>query len=261
MREQPLAGLTVLVTRPPHQADEQCRLVEEAGGRALRFPALVINAARGIDDPSQLAAKVARSDLAVFVSPNAVQGALNALGGKLPAKPQLAAVGPATARALAKATGREVIVPSSGFDSESLLRMPELQDMAGKRVIIFRGDGGRGLLREALSARGAAVEYAEVYSRDLPPPPDPVVSDALRRGAVDAAIVTSAQGLEQLVALCGDELRAGLLRAQLVVSSGRMVQLAQALGFRTPVVANEPVDRALIEALAAWRAGPPHESD
>jgi uroporphyrinogen-III synthase len=236
-------------------------MIEDAGGRALRLPAMVIGDASDADALARLARRIDQYDLAIFVSPNAVQGALAALGGSLPARLKLAAVGPATARALASATGRDVIVPPSGFDSESLLRLPELEDTAGKRVVIFRGDSGRGLLREVLAARGATVEYAEVYSRDMPPAPAAAVATALRRGQVDAAIVTSAQALEQLVALCGDDLLAGLLRAQLVVPSKRMVQLAQSLGFGTPVVANEPVDRALIEALAAWRVGPPQETD
>lgn len=261
MPERPLTGLTVLVTRPPHQADGQCRMVEEAGGRALRLPAMVIGDPRDTETLTTVARRLDQYDLAIFVSPNAVAGALSALGGTIPTRLKLAAVGPATARALADATGREVIVPPSGFDSESLLRLPQLQDVAGKRIVIFRGDGGRGLLREVLASRGARVEYAEVYSRNLPPTPTAPVAAALRQGKVDAVIVTSSQALEQLVALCGDDLRSGLLRAQLVVPSGRMVQLAQSLGFRTPVVANEPVDRALIEALAAWRAGPPQETD
>lgn len=236
-------------------------MIEAAGGRAIRLPAMVIGDASDAEALARLARRIDQFDLAIFVSPNAVHGALAALGGSLPKRLRLAAVGPTTARVLTTATGRDVIVPPSGFDSESLLRLRELEDMADKRVVIFRGNGGRGLLRDVLVARGATVEYAEVYSRDLPPSPDAAVASALRRGQVDAVIVSSAQALEQLVALCGDDLRDGLLRAQLVVPSSRMVQLAQSLGFDTPVVASEPVDRALIEALAAWRVGPPQETD
>lgn len=253
--DQPLAGVRILVTRPAHQADALCRLIEGAGGTALRMPALDIAPPSDTGALRELGARLDSFDLAIFVSANAVGGALAHLGMQLPASLGLAAVGPASARALLDAGHSEVICPASGFDSESLLAMPELQHVAGKRVVIFRGDTGRGLLADVLRERGARVEYAEVYRREAPPPPDPVVADALRHDALDAVTVTSAQALENLVELCTDKMRRGLLRAQLVVVSERMIEMAESFGFATPLVAAEPGDRAIFETLVAWRTG------
>ncbi len=255
----PLAGLSVLVTRPAHQAEPLCAMIENAGGRALRFPALAI---AGPSDPDRVRAvgtELATVDLAIFVSPNAVRGVASGIGCPLPRDLAVAAIGPATAAALADLGYDDVICPDSGFDSESLLSLPALESVAGKRIVIFRGDGGRGLLGGTLTARGAEVRYVEVYRRGLPAPPTGEVAAALRDRRVDAVVVTSAQALENLVTLCGDELAGGLYAAQLVVSSARMIEKAESLGFATPLIAGEASDHAMIEALVTWRTGGPPE--
>lgn len=255
MADTPLADTVVLVTRPSHQAGPLCAQIEHAGGTALRLPAFEIGPPEDETALRALAAGLDAYDIAVFVSPNAVRGVFQSPVRTMPPTLQLAAVGPATAQALADAGHARVIVPASGFNSEALLELPELADVADKRVVIFRGDGGRDLLRQVLQSRGAAVEYAEVYRRLRPRPPSAEVRAALRRHEVDAVVVGSAQALESLASLCTDELRDGLLAAQLVVASGRMIQMAESLGFRDPLVASEPVDRALVDALIAWRTG------
>lgn len=257
----PLDGVRVLVTRPAHQADALVGMIERAGGTALRMPALAI---AGPADPGPLAAvaqTLDRYDIAIFVSPNAVEGATRLLGRPFGARTTLFAIGPATARALALAGYPEALCADHPFNSEALLALRELQQVAGQRAVIFRGDGGRGLLARVLAERGAVVEYAEVYRRAPPPPPAPEVAAALRRRQVDAVTATSGEVLEQLAAMCTDDLYQGLTRAQLVVASDRMVKLAESLGFHSPLVAAEPGDGAMMEALVAWRTGrPPQET-
>jgi len=105
-------------------------------------------------------------DLVVFVSPSAVRIAAPAIQRP----PRLAAaIGAGTRRELERAGFDNVISPKDGNDSEALLAAPELQAMAGRRVLIVRGEGGRAFLGDALRARGAAVEYAECYRRAGPP--------------------------------------------------------------------------------------------
>lgn len=260
MSGAPLAGLTVLVTRAAHQAEPLCALLEREGARPLRMPAIDIGPPR---DPAAVQAFASRADdyaFAVFVSPNAVDGLGRWMPGKLPPAMELIAVGPATARALTDAGYTRVTCAESPFNSEAMLALPMLQRVHGTRGVIFRGDAGRGLLLKVLTERGAQVEYVETYTRATPPAPDRTVADALRRGQVGAVTATSGETLERMVELCGDDLHHGLTRAQLVVSSGRMVKLAESLGFRAPLVASEPGDHALVEALVAWRTGqPPQE--
>lgn len=244
-----LHGEGVLVTRPVEQAHKLCRLIETCGGRPVVFPALEI---RPPADPALARALLSDPegwDLLIFISGNAVSFAQRLLGASpLPRRPRLAAVGQATARALADAWRAPDLVPSERFDSEALLAMPELQSLAGRRVLIVRGRGGRGLLGEALAARGAEVSYAEVYQR-VRPEADP--APLLRRWSSDIRWVTATSNevLQNLLAVLGPEGASLLRRTPLVVISPRMGEEARRLGFTHIRVAAQAGDEAILAAL------------
>jgi uroporphyrinogen-III synthase len=245
---QALAGVRVLVTRPALQAGNLCRLIEAEGGVALKLPLLTIEPTAS---PAEAQRRLAAPrDWWIFTSVNAVRQALPLLSGAWP--PHLAAIGPATAAALAAAGVAAAVAPLSGASSEALLELPQLAQLSGQRVLIVTGEDGLRTLEDGLAARAAAVERAEVYRRvPLPYPPDAVAA-ALRR--TDIIVVTSGQSLGHLVRLTPEESRKLLLRKPLVVPSARMVEKARELGFlHAPRVA-EPVSDA---ALCAACAGPP----
>jgi len=241
-----LAGTRVLVTRPAHQAENLCRLIEAEGGVAIRLPLLTIEP---VANPAEAQRRLAGAHaLWIFTSVNAVRHALPLIGGPLPA--HLAAIGPATAAALAAAGGAAAATPLAGASSEALLKLPELRDIAGQRILIVTGAAGIDALERGLSARGAVVERADVYRRvPLPYPPEAVAA-ALRR--TDVVVVTSSQSLEHLLRLTPEDSRKLLLRKPLVVPSARMVEKARDLGFLQPPRVAEPVsDQALCAACAA----------
>ena len=155
-----LRGRRIVLTRPAGQNEGLAELVRAAGGEPVVFPALEI---RDLDDPGPLLAAADRLDgydLAVFVSPNAVDRAMNAIRSRRawPAGLRAATVGAASEQALARHGVTDVIAPSGRFDSEALLAMPALAAVGGKRVVVFRGDGGRELLGDTLRVRGATVD-------------------------------------------------------------------------------------------------------
>lgn len=228
-----LAGRVVLVTRPREQATGLARAIEAAGGRAEIFPAIEIEDL----PPPPLLERLADFDLAIFVSPTAVAKAMGHLG-HLPTR--AAAVGAGTRRELERHGVRDVMAPASGADSEALLA--ELDDVAGKRILILRGEGGRALLGDTLRARGATVQYAECYRRVRP--------QRTWSGRADAITVSSAEGLANLFEMAD----AALLRATpLFVPHERIAESARRRGVREVVVAG-PSDEEMAASLMAYFA-------
>jgi uroporphyrinogen-III synthase len=243
-----LGGIGVLVTRPADQADHLCELIEAAHGRPIRFPALEIVAT---PDPEAARASLALPcDLLVFVSANAVRFAFDLLPPELPANMAIAAVGKATASRLVDVGLEPSIVPAAGFDTESLLALPEFRQVAGRRVVIVRGNDGRPLLGDALRERGAEVVYAEVYARRLPRRS----TASLVRGwdqLVQVVTATSNTVLDNLFELLGAEGGDLLRRTPLLVVSRRMADHARASGCRQVYLAPSAHDQDLLEALCA----------
>jgi len=235
-----LRGRRVLVTRPAERAHGLAERVTAAGGEPVAFPVIEIVPLTPATVPD------AREFHAVlFVSPAAVAHGLPALGLDGDGSPRIGAVGPATARALEAAGVAADIRPQGSADSEGLLEHEALQApaIAGRRVLIVRGEGGRGHLAARLVERGAAVEYAEVYRRARPARHDPA-------GVADCDIVTatSIEGLDNLLAIVGPVDDGRLRSRPLAVASPRIAGHARTLGFTGPVVAS---DRAGDEGLMA----------
>ena len=242
-----LAGRRILVTRPRELAQELATLIRAAGGEPLLYPALEI---RDVADPAPARALLARLrefDLAVFVSPSAVRKAMELAAGLArraeqiwPAGLRVAAIGGGTRRELEQHGFRNVIAPAGQEDSEALLSLPELAGV--RQVAIFRGEGGREFLGEALAARGARVEYAECYRRARP------AAAAAPEGTIDAICVSSGEALRNLVALLGRE---RVAQAILFVPHARVAGIARELGLREPVLAG-PRDAQMLAALVAY---------
>jgi uncharacterized protein HemX/uroporphyrinogen-III synthase len=241
----PLRGRGIVVTRPAGQAEHLVARLEGYGGRAFRFPAIEIQELADWRLP-----ELQGIDLAVFVSPTAVDKVFEKLGSG-PSGVRAAAVGRGTRRLLERRGVAAVLAPPSGGDSEALLALPELHDVAGERVAIFRGQGGREMLGETLAARGAQVEHVECYRRVKPQADPAPLLDAWRRNEIHAVTVSSAEGLENLAELLGADGRARLERTPLFATHERIAARARALGIREVIVAG-PGDDELVERLVAY---------
>lgn len=244
-----LQGLKVLVTRPAGSAEPLCDAIQRAGGEAFAFPVLEIQPAPDDSRARGLLADFDKFDWAIFVSRNAVDAALRLRGDLFNNGPRLAAIGKATARALAGHAAGEVVFPAGGSTSEDLLAMEELREMDGKRVLIVRGTGGREHLAAALRERGARVEYAEVYRRTRP---EVDIGDLLAswsRRKFDLILLTSGEAMDNLLAMLGEHAGLALQTAVLVIS-GRLAELARERGFQqTPFITREAGDAAILETL------------
>jgi uroporphyrinogen-III synthase len=247
----PLAGKGVVVTRPAHQAGQLARSIDEAGGRAILFPAIEIHDIEDLAPFLRVVDELEEFDLAVFISPNAAERAIPLILARRPLPPglPLAAIGGGGVRALAAHGVAGVVAPQGRYDSEALLELPEIA--GARRVAIFRGAGGREHLGEALRARGATVVYAECYRRGRPAADPQPLLDAWSRKQVDAVTVTSSEGLRNLFDMVTAAGRAPLQRTALFVPHPRIAQAARELEVRNVVITG-PGDEGLLTGLAAY---------
>lgn len=268
MTTDELADLCVMVTRPVQQACHLTQLIEQAGGKAFLFPVLEIH---DIPDPVQLnnvIDQLDQFDLAIFISRNAVCKAVSAVSARRtwPENLKLATIGQGSARELKALLGRGPdICPSQQFNSEALLALDEMQNVAGLRIIIFRGESGREVLAETLRERGAEVTYAAAYRLATPKIADDKLPHEKMTPKIDIITITSAKGLHNLLDMVGAKARSWICSLPLVVVNQRLVKLAKELGFTAPpiLVAHEASDEAIVTTITTWhsqRAMSPKES-
>jgi uroporphyrinogen-III synthase len=160
---------------------------------------------------------------------------------------KISTIGQGSAKALRSLGIADVIAPAERFDSEGLLALPELQNVAGLRVMIFRGDGGRELLGDTLKARGAIVEYAACYQRSKPQQD----AGVLLAAKPDAITVTSSEALGYLWDMLDDHAKASLRATPIFLPHARIAGLAREQGW-SQVQLTASGDDGLLSALITW---------
>lgn len=251
-----LDGLTILVTRPEYQQQILSDLIEQEGGTPYCFPTLQI---APLDDTRHLKDTLTRLgeyDIAVFVSPNAathVFDALRANGLSMPTGLLLACVGKGCAKTVEGHGFTVGAAPISGIGSEGLLAHDALKSVDNKRIVIFRGNGGRELLAEELSRRGAKVDYCECYQRQTPRADPAPLIDKFSKGDIDVVTITSTQALKNLWAMLGDKAAVFLSSVPVVVISGRIGDTALKMGCSHVLVTEDTSDKAIVDTIKQWR--------
>jgi uroporphyrinogen-III synthase len=246
-----LQSRTILVTRPASQAASFCRLITEAGGEAVRFPAIEIRPVPISEHEAKQLKNWHQFDLALFVSTNAVHHALAYIKSTARA-PVIGSVGAKTAELLTASGLRVDLVPEAGFNSEALLALPELQSLQGKKILILKGQGGRELLRETLIHRGGEVYELALYHRGLPEASPEVLNHRGQQGEIDLVAVTSLEILSNLQKLLGFDGQDWLKQVTLLAGSARIADQARAEGFRQIIVAADPSDESMFGSVLQW---------
>lgn len=259
MANLPLAGRTVLVTRPAERSGPLTRLLEEQGARVLLEPLLSFGPPPNPEAVRQALGQLQSYRWLVFVSPTGVDSfwsACQAAGvdPKELAQHSFAAIGPATAAALAARGLRAEFVPRTNFSSEGLAE--ELtRVVAGQSVLLIRADRGREVLADRLG-RVAHVTQVAFYQQ--------VESDRLREatrqewaaGRLDVVVATSSAAVRLLSKLAADS---GLqTRPRLVVISGVTAAAARAEGWPVAAVARFASDEGLAAAVTQAFGGAEH---
>lgn len=242
-----MAKARILVTRPAHLQQGALSQLEEADYEPVSLPLLEIQPV-DIEAPESgpIRSHILNLDLynsVIFISRNAARiGAelIDQFWPQLPVGIEWLAIGQSTADELA---GYGIIATvNAGTDSEALLDTPQLQELAEQRILLVKGEGGRELLQQTLTARGAKVDSIELYKRQ---PCRYTEAELITRvgTACDAVILTSGEALTAYHTL-------GLWpQATLFLPSERVAQQAKRLGYTEIVVADGASDLAMLSAI------------
>ena len=199
--------------------------------------------------------RLARYELAIFVSPNAVECALALVPSGWPRRLPAAAIGPGTRDALLGHGIEPAFEPKAPFDSEALLACRELaaDRLAGSSIALLKGEGGREHLAHELRRRGARVDEIETYRRRRPRDLGSRLRDA---PAPDLVVLTSVEAARNLLGAAGEEGGGRLAGAHFVAISRRVADALLGLGVESPVsVAPQAGDAGLLAAMEEWAAG------
>ena len=160
-----LQGLRVLNTRPLEQSGLLAAQITQAGGKSIAFPCISIDsvANRWVNQlPS-----FSQIDQAIFTSSNAVNYFFKGLYANdliWPRAIPITAIGSATADTLKGLDIPVHFVPKNA-DSESLLNLPNFEQVQDQRILLIKGVGGRRKITATLRTRGAVIELVNVYRR------------------------------------------------------------------------------------------------
>lgn len=197
---RPLAGRTVLVTRPREEAAELVRALRRQGAVVLEAPAIEIRRARSAALTTALA-ELARGEFewVTLTSPRTVD-VLEARTQAREVRARVAAVGEGTREAFRRWARREPDLVPKTFTTAALARaFPR----GGGRVLCARADVAPEGLEDALARKGwtptRVVAYRTIMARSLPAE----ARTALLEGRVDAVTFTSASTVRGFLGAIG----------------------------------------------------------
>ena len=248
--ERPLFGKRIIVTRARTQASQLAVRLSALGAEVIEAPAIQVEPL----DPGPLrTALAALGDYrwAIFTSRNAVEITwrellARGLDARAFAGVKLAAVGPATADALAERGLLADVIPQRYVAEGIVDSLRAREDVRGTRVLYPKAEGARDILPAELRAMGADVDEIPVY-RSVPDPAGvSAARDALDGGGVDIVTFTSSSTVRFFVESVGlDAAR----RARIVSMGPITSETARAMGFEVAAEARQATIDSLVDAV------------
>jgi uroporphyrinogen III methyltransferase / synthase len=248
---KPLFGKRVLVTRSREQASALSQRLRELGAEPLEYPAIEIAPPKDIAPLDEAIAKLATYDWLIFTSANGVGALADRMAEKgmdiqSLGRVRIAAIGPATAQALAGYGLRVDYLPDVYTTKEIAAR---IGDVAGQRILLPRAERAPKQLAQALRGKGAVVDEVTAYRTLAVGAPDELKA-LLTDGQIDIVTFTSSSTVRNLAASLRPLERSQVMSRCLVACIGPVTaRTAARLGIRVDVVAREHTIAGLVEAI------------
>lgn len=253
-KQRPLAGRRIVITRRREQAGGLRRALEARGAKVLELPTIALAPPRSWQPLDEALRRLRGYDWILFTSANGVERFVarmqdRGIHRRALRETKLAAIGPATAKALRRHGLRASVVPEE-YRAEGLLSALRGVRWRGRRVLLARAGAAREVLPRELRRRGARVDVAAVY-RTVIPPASRRRAQALFRGRKpDAITFTSSSTVKNFCALLGPKLARRALEGVVVATIGPVTsRTVRALGLRVAVEAKAYTVAGLVRAL------------
>ncbi len=256
---RPLFGRRVLLTRTREQASELASLLRVLGAEPVELPVLRIQPETEGPELDAAIAELGAVLWVCFTSANAVGplfGALQRQGldARALAGCRLAAVGPATARALAEHGLRADVVPPRA-SAQDLVEAMRTEVYPGQRILFVRGEPSSEALAAGLQGLGLDVRQVVAY-RALPDPEAQAAALEMVETGVDAVTFASSATVGHFLNAAGAPGRRLCEDSRVVCIGPQTARAAEALGLRVDRVAEQASASGLLQALLAlWEGG------
>ena len=261
---RPLAGKTILVTRPEEGASRMGGMLADLGACVRVAPMIRITEP---EDWAAADAAIRALDAyrwIIFTSANGPKflakrlGDLGAAPEAVPAETSILAVGPATATSVEKYLGRTPDKTAEKYMAEGVVDLFEEQNMAGERVLLARAKEGRDAIPRALMKMGASVDDVSVYQTI------PIGREALREvwgeleaGKIDMLTFTSSSALDGFMRAAGEETAKRWMQCARVASIGPATSAtARKWGVAPDVEAAESTIPGVARAIVSYYGKP-----
>jgi uroporphyrinogen-III synthase len=247
----PLAGINIVVTRAPHQAEELAGPLRAQGANVILLPLIEIAPPCNPAPLREAARQADQYDWIVFTSANAVDAFAAELVDRSIVNARVAAVGSAT-RGAAESRGFHVSLMPPRYVAESLAEAFASEQLAGSRVLIPRADVARDIVPEELRKLGAHVDAVDAYRNVVPPDAAAGVAAIFRDPLPHWVLFASSSATDHLAALCD---RAVLRRLHIGTIGPVTSATVRKLGLAVHAEANPHTIEGLVDAVVRAHMG------
>jgi uroporphyrinogen-III synthase len=254
---RPLRTVRVLVGRARHQASALSSELKKLGAQVLEIPFIEIRKPRSYQPLDSALNTLATYDWLILTSVNGVEAmwarmAKLQLTTKRLQHPHLAAIGPATKKAIEQRGVKVDVVPKE-YVAESVVQSLRRR-VKGKRVLLVRAKVARDVIPRELRRAGARVDVVEAYETVVPQSSRARLRAALKnpRRRPHVITFTSSSTVRNFVTLLGDSRVQLSLDGILTASIGPVTSSTlRELGLGVDIEAKEFTIPGLVDAIIA----------
>ncbi|GGO66235.1 uroporphyrinogen-III C-methyltransferase [Bowmanella pacifica] len=232
-----------LLLRPEGKCQVSTKVLNQAGLPTVGYPLMAITPdEQGLSTFADTLMALPAQSKVIFTSTSAAELAVQSMQKQAwPSQLSYFAVGQATASRL-QDIGVQAQYPEQE-DSEGLLDLAELKLVNSQSVLLVKGKGGRELISQTLTERGADVHPLIIYQRQIVAKPTP--TDTWQTGEIQCIMATSGELLEAAFATLDND---WLRHTPWILINARLLDKAKGLGIQQVILSHNASDAALIKA-------------